>query len=282
MELFHIQTNQVFPLLTAHNSAHNSAHNLIKVGKFIQGEAKDINLIDIPDANVVSRIHLYFYIDQTGNHCEIEDQGSSNGTFINGQPLNPFYRQFLNHGDLISLGKENNVSFQFRCQTSSNASSPEPSVTPVPTHLQKTTAQVGNEFNATNTESNYPRSEQTPERTNGDRPLFSIGDLLDNLPPRVNRFLGIGFLIAAIVYFSSIMRIGISFRAYVLILWGAGVYLLLQKNIAKEWGWLLIGIGTVIMLFQARVYAYANLLGIVISAILFGLSYFFFDYSEKK
>ena len=78
------------------------------------------------------------------------------------------------------------------------------------------------------------------------------------------------------------MNVGIAFNAYVLIFWGLGGYLLFQKNLAKEWGWLLIGIGLIIVLFQARVYAFTNLLGLIISIFLFGLSYFFFDSSEKK
>ncbi|AFY37824.1 Forkhead-associated protein [[Leptolyngbya] sp. PCC 7376] len=260
MELFHIQTNQAFKIFTE--------HNLIKVGKFVEPDAKDINLINIPNADVVSRIHLYLYIDPSGNHCELEDQGSSNGTFINGQPLNPFVRQFLNDGDTINLGQENNVSFKFR-QTASNAPAPEPSVATSPTNLQNTSAQLSHKPIEVKQES-------------GDRSLFSVDDFRKNLSPSVSRFLGMAFLVAGIIYFASIMNVGISFNAYVLIFWGLGGYLLFQKNLSKEWGWLLIGIGLLVVLFQARIYAFTNLLGLIISLVLFGLSYFFFDNSEKK
>lgn len=260
MELFHIQTNQVFHIQTE--------HNLIKVGKFVEANTKDINLINIPDAGVVSRIHLYLYIDTSHSYCEIEDQGSSNGTFINGQPLNPFFRQLLNEGDTISLGKENNVTFQFR-HTTGNTTAPEPSVANSPTDLQKTVAPV-----------THQPIEVNPD--NGDRTLFSLEDFQKNLGPTVSRFLGVVFLVIAIIYFASIMRVGISFNAYVLIFWALGGYLLFQKNLAKEWGWLLIGIGLLVVLFQARIYAFTNLLGLLISFVLFGLSYFFFDNSEKN
>ena len=133
MELFHIQTNQVFKI--------SPEHNLIKVGKFVQPDAKDINLINIPNADVVSRLHLYLYIDTINNRCELEDQGSSNGTFINGQPLEPFVRQPIKDGDTISLGQENDVTFQFR-QTTSDAPAAEPVFASGPTNLQKTSAQL--------------------------------------------------------------------------------------------------------------------------------------------
>ena len=85
MELVHIQTNKGFKF--------SPEHNLIKVGKFVQPDAKDINLINIPNADLVSRLHRYLYIDSINNRCEIEDQWSSNGHFINSQPLELFVRQ---------------------------------------------------------------------------------------------------------------------------------------------------------------------------------------------
>ena len=112
--------------------------------------------------------------------------------------------------------------------------------------------------------------------------MRSLEDFKKNLSPTVSRFLGIAFLVIATIYFASSMRVDISFNAYVLIFWALGGYLLFPKNLVKEWCWLLIGIGLLVVLFQARIYAFTNLLGLLISFVLFGLSYFFFDNSEKK
>lgn len=51
----------------------------------------------------VSRIHAAVRV--AGARVSIVDLGSSNGTRINGQKLNPQTEYPLNHGDIIALGK---------------------------------------------------------------------------------------------------------------------------------------------------------------------------------
>ena len=51
----------------------------------------------------VSRRHARIHQSDEGIH--IEDVGSTNGTFINGQPLIPFKRYPLRHGDMLQFGQ---------------------------------------------------------------------------------------------------------------------------------------------------------------------------------
>lgn len=263
MELFHVQTSQVFPLLTQ--------YQIIKIGKFSEAQSQNINLINVPNNDIVSRLHLYIYPSINSKLFEIEDQNSSNGTFLNGEQLIAFQRYRLKHGDCISLGKEGKVTLIFRQETTAETVHRLQKLIDIPNEssLPETAVQVGIE-------------DSVKEPIQSDNSLFSIDKLKENLNPRVSRFLGIAFLIAGIIYFSSTMRVGISFNAYVLIFWILGGYLLFQKNMPKEWGWLLIAIGILIMLVRGRVYAFANLLELVIAFGLLWLSYFFFDNSEKS
>lgn len=50
----------------------------------------------------VSRQHAVLY--QSGNEFYVEDLSSRNGTFVNGQRLDPFQAQKVDHGDEIRLG----------------------------------------------------------------------------------------------------------------------------------------------------------------------------------
>lgn len=263
MEFFHVQTHQSFPLLTQYQT--------IKIGKFTEAEPQNINLINIPNEDIISRLHLYVYPSLSSKVFEIEDQSSSNGTFLNGKQLIAFQRYAIKHGDFINLGKEGKVTLVFRQETTMETINriQESIDPPNKTSLPKTEVQV-------------ETKNQSKESINVDTSLFSIDQLKSNLNPHVSRFLGIAFLIAGIIYFSATMSFGISFNAYVLILWGLGGYLLFQKNIPKEWGWLLIAAGILIMLVRGRIYAFANLLELLISFGLFYLSYFFFDNSTPE
>lgn len=263
MEFFHVQTHQSYPLLTQ--------YQIIKVGKFTDSEPQNINLINTPAESIVSRLHLYIYPSTNSNLFEIEDQNSSNGTFINGKQLIAFQRYSIKHGDCINLGKEGKVSLIFRQET----------VEETIDRLQES-VDIPHETPPLKTAVQVEKESQFKEVSQSDSSLFSVEQLKNNLNPRVSRFLGIGFLVAGIVYFSSTMSVGISFNAYVLIFWALGGYLLFQKNMPKEWGWLLIAAGILIMLVRGRVYAFANLLELVISFGLLYLSYFFFDNSTPE
>jgi pSer/pThr/pTyr-binding forkhead associated (FHA) protein len=65
----------------------------------------------VVDAALVSRVHCRFTLNAT-NELELEDLGSTNGTFVNGQKV---ARATLNDGDKLTIGR-----VQFVANTASN------------------------------------------------------------------------------------------------------------------------------------------------------------------
>ena len=55
----------------------------------------------VVDVALVSRIHCRFTLSDT-NRLELEDLGSTNGTFVNGQKV---AKSTLNDGDTIKVGR---------------------------------------------------------------------------------------------------------------------------------------------------------------------------------
>jgi pSer/pThr/pTyr-binding forkhead associated (FHA) protein len=55
----------------------------------------------VVDAALVSRVHCRFTLNST-NELELEDLGSTNGTFVNGQKV---MRTTLNDGDKLTVGR---------------------------------------------------------------------------------------------------------------------------------------------------------------------------------
>jgi pSer/pThr/pTyr-binding forkhead associated (FHA) protein len=55
----------------------------------------------VVDAALVSRVHCRFTLNST-NELELEDLGSTNGTFVNGQKV---LRTTLNDGDKLTVGR---------------------------------------------------------------------------------------------------------------------------------------------------------------------------------
>lgn len=95
--------------------------------------------VDIPiPAPAVSRRHVRFMLE--GRGYVIEDLGSSNGTFVNGDRL--IGRRTLTHGDQIRLGQTITLTYHAQEETSGvkTAVGPAPSV---PSHVMQTT--VGEE-----------------------------------------------------------------------------------------------------------------------------------------
>jgi hypothetical protein len=68
--------------------------------------APDIDLSGANAANMgVSRLHLSIKHLVSNNALQIQDLGSSNGTFLNGERLHPQEQRILRHGDLIRMGR---------------------------------------------------------------------------------------------------------------------------------------------------------------------------------
>ena len=66
----------------------------------------------VVDVALVSRIHCRFTLSNA-NLLELEDLGSTNGTFVNGQKV---AKSTLNHGDTIKVGR-----VEFRVNAESKA-----------------------------------------------------------------------------------------------------------------------------------------------------------------
>lgn len=53
------------------------------------------------DVALVSRVHCRLMLNEA-NQLEVEDLGSTNGTFVNGQKVT---KATLNHGDTVTIGR---------------------------------------------------------------------------------------------------------------------------------------------------------------------------------
>jgi pSer/pThr/pTyr-binding forkhead associated (FHA) protein len=74
----------------------------------------------VVDAALVSRVHCRFTLDQ-GNQLELEDLGSTNGTFVNGKKV---AKATLNDGDQLTIGR-----VKFVVNSESNDSGGRPKTT---------------------------------------------------------------------------------------------------------------------------------------------------------
>ncbi len=75
----------------------------IDVNKIIKIGRDKINDIVISDDPLVSRKHAI--IEQLGGKLYLEDKGSTNGTYVNKNPLQSGQRVELRKGDVIQVGK---------------------------------------------------------------------------------------------------------------------------------------------------------------------------------
>ena len=104
LELFHVQTNTsfTFPL--------NSS--VILIGKQNEEKQPDIDVSNLPEAEIVSRHHAEIIVKE--NTYYIQDLGSSNGTYMHQTKLEPNTPYQLQLGDKIEIGQGNKFTFIFR------------------------------------------------------------------------------------------------------------------------------------------------------------------------
>jgi hypothetical protein len=90
--------------------------SLVYIGKPNQELPPDIDVSLLPHTDVVSRIHATISIE--GEQYALEDAGSSNGTYLNGELIRAGarFRRPLTAGDTLSLGKGDKVSFRFELE----------------------------------------------------------------------------------------------------------------------------------------------------------------------
>lgn len=92
-----IRTGQILPLV---------GREEYTLGRISQGQSilPDIDLAPFDGySQGVSRLHATFKLKN--NNLYIEDLGSSNGTRINENKIDPHSDQLIHHGDVISLGR---------------------------------------------------------------------------------------------------------------------------------------------------------------------------------
>ncbi len=92
-----LDTGQVLPL---------TSRNEFTLGRISEGQPimPDIDLSPYQAyAGGVSRLHAI--IKREGDRILFLDLGSANGSYINGKRLQPNAEQYINHGDIVALGK---------------------------------------------------------------------------------------------------------------------------------------------------------------------------------
>ncbi|MUG91550.1 FHA domain-containing protein [Scytonema sp. UIC 10036] len=226
-ELFHVQTNTSFELPP------NLA--VIRVGKQNEQIAPDINVTFLPDADIVSRLHLEIQLEE--NTYYITDSGSSNGTFLNELKLEPRKRYPLQVGDKINLGQEEKVTFIF--QHKQNLVVPPNAPISKPTVLQ-------------------------PEIVHNTQPTQV---------DRNSKFVGAGLMLIGILLFAANTQIGIFLRIPTVLMLIVGAVLVLWRRDYRTIGWVLIGLGVAFMIFTGNLFASFNLLAILFASALFAAGY---------
>lgn len=202
--------------------------SVIRIGRVNEEFIPEINLSKITHADVVSRIHAAIRVQ--GNTYYLEDLGSANGTFLNNAPLEANKIYPLRLGDRIDLCRENKVTFIF---------------------------QYKQQYQADESGASSTIIQSKPPATS----------FLSPIDPKM-KFIGLAMMVAGIIIISANIRIGILVSIPSLLLLISGVVLLSQNKINRNWGWLPIAIGIVIMLFTSNFSASANLLAIFISSTL--------------
>lgn len=227
LELLHTQTNTSFEI--------PPNYPIIRIGKPNEQVPIDINVVDLPSADIVSRVHAEIVVEN--NTYFLLDTGSSNGTSLNGNKLETHTRYPLNLGDRIDFGNDNQVTFIFQYKQQSQQTA---IVTNQPTNIQS-------------------------QDTNHVQQL----ELVD----RKSKVVGLVSIVLGVFIFAANTRIGFGFGFPTILLWIGGIFILLQRRINRNWGWGLIGLGSALLLFSGRLFASANLLAIIASASLIFVGY---------
>lgn len=103
-QLFHTQTNKTILL--------PEKFDIITIGKPNNRIHPDVDISDLPNSGLVSRVHAQIRYD--GKDYYIQDMGSSNGTHINKYPLIPGVWYKLKPGLSFSFGRRDAVTFIFQ------------------------------------------------------------------------------------------------------------------------------------------------------------------------
>ena len=102
----HFSEKEDFNLKLRLNGEEIGKYKLNKNAKYVLGREKDCDVV-IADP-MVSKKHIKVFIDSASN-LFIKDLNSKNGTVINGLQLIPGFYRKIARGNIIALGKFNNV-----------------------------------------------------------------------------------------------------------------------------------------------------------------------------
>ncbi|KAB8330172.1 MFS transporter [Scytonema tolypothrichoides VB-61278] len=102
-QLLHVQTNRVFEL--------PEHFQVINIGKSSNRIIPEVDLSDLPNSELVSRVHAQIRFD--GKEYYIQDLNSSNGTYINNYPVIPGVWYKLKPGIRIGIGRRDMITFMF-------------------------------------------------------------------------------------------------------------------------------------------------------------------------
>ncbi|GAA6614389.1 hypothetical protein NUACC26_001640 [Scytonema sp. NUACC26] len=102
--LIHVQTDRQIEL----------PQNLsaIRIGRADNGKSLDVDVSVLPNSEVVSRTHAVIHVEAGSFY--IEDEGSTNGTYVDKMRLLLGNKYRLKSGDYICLGQEELVKFLFK------------------------------------------------------------------------------------------------------------------------------------------------------------------------
>ncbi len=222
LELFHLQTNTSFAL--------PQNKSVILIGKPNEEIIPDIDVSCLPDEDIVSRLHAIISIED--NCYYLQDQESSNGTYLNQKKLLSHTNYQLRLGDKIELGQGSKVTFIFQ--------STEPNLKKLVNYSNSTVIQ---------TQNNNLKAKP-------------------NSVSAINRFIGYVLIVAGVLILAGNIRVGFFVRIPGVLVCLAGVIVLSLDKKNRHWGWILIAIGIGVILFTGHFFTSTNLLVLIVSSAL--------------
>jgi pSer/pThr/pTyr-binding forkhead associated (FHA) protein len=223
LELFHVQTNTSFDL--------PFNFTIVRIGKPKDQIVPDINVVNLPNADFVSRLHAELHVEK-GTYYLV-DLGSANGTFVNNIRLKSGKRHKLNFGDKIDLGAGGNVTFLFLNKQSAAAQSEKTALNHLPTVIQ----------------------------------VELLANNKPSITERSNKFVGMMVMLLGVLIVAANMPIGIQVRLPGVILCALAVGALSLPRINQNVGWFLLGLGISVMLFTEKAFAPIPLLTMLAGVI---------------
>lgn len=103
-QLFHVQTHRAIEL--------PEYFQVVNIGKSSASNIPEVDLADLPNAAVVSKLHAQIRFD--GEEYYIQDMNSANGTYINKFPMIPGTWYKLKSGLRLSFGRRDAIAFVFQ------------------------------------------------------------------------------------------------------------------------------------------------------------------------